>query len=204
MKQTFAERLQEIRPHGSLALTLFLVREFISVAVTGCGQRLADLVRDVRFTLRTLAREPGFTVAAVATLALGIGANTAIFSVVNGVLLRPLPYHDPDRLVRLFELAPQGWHLGFSPPNLVSYRDQVSLLEGIAAYNRASLTITGDGDPERVPAMMVTAGLFELLGVPLLAGRTFMPGEDLAGAERVVILGHGMWQRRFQCTRQNQ
>ncbi len=143
---------------------------------------------------------------AVLTLALGIGANSAIFSVVNGVLLKPLPYENPDQLVQLWEVDPQGNGWGFSPPNFESYRNEATLLDGMVSYGSTSLTLTGSGDPERVSAKQISAGFFEFLGIPLAFGREFLPDEDGfvadPGAERAVILDYGMWQRRFGGNRQ--
>ncbi|MGD8698411.1 MAG: ABC transporter permease, partial [Gemmatimonadales bacterium] len=198
MQRTFRERWEEAREPGPGKLSAFLVREFWSVAATAVVQHISTAARDVRHTLRALRQNPGFTVVAVLTLALGIGANTAIFSVVNGVLLRPLPYADPDRLIRIFEIEPRGgWWFTFSPPNFTSLRDEATLLEDVAAYRETSETLTGEGDPERLAAMRVSTGFFELLGTPPQLGRSFIPEEEVAGAEPVVILSHGLWQRRF-------
>jgi putative ABC transport system permease protein len=144
-----------------------------------------------------LFRRPGFTAIAVFTLALGIGANTAIFSVVSSVLLRPLPFLEPERLVYLAEVTPQGGTFSFSPANFISMREQAALFEDIVAFRGRSFTLTGDGDPERITGRRISAGFFELLGLGLLRGRTFTLDDDVAGAEPVVILGRGFWQRRF-------
>ncbi len=198
MCRTFQERWEEERESGAAKRTAFLVAEFWSVVATALVQRTSTAARDIRYTLRTLRLNPVFTSVAVFTFALGIGANTAIFSVVHGVLLRPLPYGDPDRLIRIFEIEPRGgWWFTFSPPNFMSLRAEATLLEDVAAYREASATLTGDGDPERLTAMRVSTGFFELLGTPLQLGRPFLADEDVAGGEPVVILGHGLWQRRF-------
>jgi putative ABC transport system permease protein len=198
MEQMFSERLIDVRKRsGRLGVAAFLARESWSVAVSALSQRALNTAQDARHTLRTLSRNPGFAVVAVATLALGIGANTAIFSAVNGVLLKPLPYEDAGTLIRVWEVAPQGWGMGFSPPDFVSVRQETTLLEDLAAFHPESFTLTGGEHPERVPAMKVTAGFFELLGLSLPRGRTFVAEEDLAGAEPVVIISHGVWQRRY-------
>jgi predicted permease len=199
MEETFAERLRDAREgSGRASLLLYIAREFWSVIVTGLGQRAGTIVQDARYTLRSLRKNPGFATVAILTLALGIGANTAIFSVVNGVLLRPLPYRDPGRLVRIFEIEPRGgWWFTFSPPNFMSLREEAMLLEDVAAYRETSVTLTGHGDPERLAATRVSTRFFELLGTPLQLGRSFLPEEEVAGAEPVVILSHGVWQRRF-------
>ncbi|MCP4898399.1 MAG: FtsX-like permease family protein, partial [bacterium] len=198
MRQTFADRLREAQQQNeTLGLAIFLVREFLSLAGGGIAHRTSDLAQDIRFTLRTLSREKSFTLTAVATLALGIGANTVIFSIVNGVLLHPLPYHDPDRLVRLHEVAPQGWGMGFSPPNLSSYQEQATLFEGMAAFRGTSLTLLTDDQAEKVPAMRVSAGFFGLLGISMSMGRTIVPEEDLDSAAPVVVLGDSIWRRLY-------
>ncbi|NIN72483.1 MAG: FtsX-like permease family protein [Gemmatimonadetes bacterium] len=198
MVQMFNERYDEARAGAKGRAITFVVREFWSVVVTAFSQRAAATAQDVRYTLRSLRNNPGFTTVAVLTLALGIGANTAIFSVVNGVLLRPLPYQDPDRLIRIFEVEPRGgWWFTFSPPNFMSLRDEATLLEDVAAFRETSVTLIGEGDPERLTALRVSTGFFELLGTPLQLGRSFLPEEELAGAAPVVVLSHGVWQRRF-------
>src|SRR5439155_3485672 len=159
---------------------------------------LADLAQDLRYGLRMLAKNPGFTTIAVIALALGIGANSAIFSVVNTVLLRPLPYKSPERLVMVWEEAA---HLGFpkntpSPANFLDWRSQNTVFEAMAAMVERSFNLTGVGEPERFDGRRVSANLFGLLGVDAQLGRTFRPEEDQPGS-RVVVLSHGLWQRRF-------
>lgn len=159
----------------------------------------SDLWQDLRYGLRTLIKNPGFTIVAVIALALGIGANSAIFSVVNTVLLRPLPYKDPDRLVMVWEDASeQGFpHNTPAPANFIDWRNQNQLFEGMAALHRQTYNLTGSGEPERIDGRRVSANLFELLGVQPLKGRWFLPDEDRPGANQVVILSHRLWQRRF-------
>jgi putative ABC transport system permease protein len=146
-----------------------------------------------------LLKNPGFTAIAVLTLALGVGANTAIFSVVNTVLLQPLAYRDPDRLFMIWESNPSR---GFprdtpSPANFVDWRDQSKSFEAMAATADASMNLTGWGEPERLQGKRASAALFQILGVSPLLGRAFLPEEDQAGATRVVLLSYGLWQRRF-------
>ena len=159
------------------------------------------LLQDAKHAFRSLVKNPGYAIVAVLTLALGIGANSAIFSVVNGVLLKPLPYRNPQQLVQIWETDPQGNGWGFSPPNFESYSGDVALLDDMVAYGPTTLTLTGNGDPERLSAMQISAGFFEFLGSPLAFGREFLPEEDGfvadPGAEQLVILDYGMWQRRF-------
>src|SRR5215813_4755874 len=160
---------------------------------------LETLFHDLRFGARMLFRNPGFTLIAVVTLALGIGANTAIFSVVNAVLLRALPYPEPGRLVRFWETNPgRGWlEFAASAPNFADWRKQQSVCEQLAAYEFNTLNFTGSGEPERVAALRVTANFFSVLGVAPAHGRNFLPEEDQSGRNHVAILSDGLWRRRF-------
>src|SRR5262245_47437811 len=138
---------------------------------------METLWQDLRYSLRVLLKNPGFTAVAVLTLALGIGANTAIFSVINGVLLRPLPYKDPERLCLLSERTPRFPFLSVSYQNYVDWRDQSRSFEGVAAYRNTNFTLTGAGEPERLTGRMATATLLPLLGVTPALGRGFLPEE---------------------------
>ena len=158
---------------------------------------MGTLLQDLRYGIRMLFKHPGFTVVAVIALALGIGANTAIFSVVNGVLLRPLPYQDPDRLVRLSEDSPQVPEMSISYPNFLDWREQNTAFTGIAALQFQNYNLMGAGEPERLQGRNVSANLFEVLGVKPQLGRSFLPEEDRPGANRVCIVSNGLWQRRF-------
>ena len=155
--------------------------------------------QDVRFALRTLRNNPGFTAAAVITLALGIGANTAIFSLVHGVLLRPLPYLDDGNLVVLRQQAPQAGidNLAFSVQEVYDYRDQNKSLDALVEYHNMTFTLLGRGEPERVTTGVVSAEFFDLLGVEPLHGRTFRAEDDEVGAEAVLVLSYPYWQRAF-------
>jgi predicted permease len=158
----------------------------------------SDIGQDVRYALRMLAKNPAFTAIAVVALALGIGANTAIFSVVNAVLLRPLPFKHPEQLVMLWENAA---HLGFpkdtpSPANFLDWQKQAQSFTELAATVERSFNLTGVGEPERLEGRRVSANLFDLLGVPALLGRTFVADDDRPGSH-VVLLSHSLWQRRF-------
>src|SRR5882672_7142805 len=133
---------------------------------------------DLRYGLRMLMKSPGFTAVAVLALALGIGANSAIFSVVNAVLLRPLPYHDPDRIVTVLH---GGW-FPVAPASFLDWRAEQSVFERIGAAQVWGATLTGRDRPERLKALQVTADLFPVLGVNPILGRTFLPGEDQPGA----------------------
>jgi putative ABC transport system permease protein len=155
-----------------------------------------EMIQDLRYGIRTFLKNPGFTAIAVITLALGIGANTAIFSVVNAVLLRPLPYRDPDRLV----LA--SYYRGVAGDYALvtdfrAWRDQAQAFEQIAAYRTDDADLTGSGEPERLTAGTVSASLFAMLGVTPALGRDFTPEDDTEGGAPVVILSDGLWRRRF-------
>jgi putative ABC transport system permease protein len=154
------------------------------------------LLYDVRYALRALRKNPGFTAVAVLTLAIGIGANTAIFSVANAVLLRPLPFHDPRSLCLLTERMPSIPVLGPSWLNLQDWRAQSRSFD-IAAARNTTMTLTGAADPERLQAQQVSAAMLPMLGVRALRGHTFTAEEDRAGAAAVVLLGYGFWQRHF-------
>jgi putative ABC transport system permease protein len=158
------------------------------------------LVQDVRYAIRMLAKNPGFTAVAVLTLALGIGANTAIFSVVHAVLLKPLPYEDADRLVMVWEQNPErDWYQNVvSAANFLDWRRQNDVFTQLAAVNPwGAFNLTGTGKPEEVRGEQVTTNLFTLLGVRPIMGRDFLPEEDKPGGARVVILSYGLWQRRY-------
>ncbi|MDQ3519774.1 MAG: ABC transporter permease, partial [Gemmatimonadota bacterium] len=158
---------------------------------------LEDAGRDMRYGWRALLRSPGFAIVAVLTLALGIGATTTIFSAVNGVLMRPLPYEDPGQLVRLLS------HLsttGFGPVaylDVLDYRSQSTLLEDAAAYDEWTAALTEGDAPERVDGASVTSSFFRVLGVHPWLGRYFRPAEDSIGHDPAVVLSHGLWTRRF-------
>jgi len=157
------------------------------------------LGQDLRYAARALRRNPGFTLIAVLTLALGIGANTAIFSVINGVLLRPLPYAAPDRLVRLFTAFRGSGEdrYALSQPEFMDYKGLSQVFENAAAFAGASITLTGDGEPERLRGIAATGDFFPVLGVEPLLGRNFEGQDGRAGVERVVIVSHDLWQNRF-------
>lgn len=155
------------------------------------------LWQDIKYGARMLLRQPVFTVVAVLTLAMGIGANSAIFSVINAVLLRPLAFHEPDRIIKIWESKPEGFTGTASVPNLVDWREQNDVFTHIAAYQFANFSLQGQDHPERVRGLSVTPDLFDVLGVPPQIGRTFSPEEEQAGSHRVVVLSHRLWQRNF-------
>ncbi len=160
---------------------------------------METLWQDLRYGCRVLLRKPSYAAMAVIALGLGIGANTAIFSVVNAVLLRGLPFKDPDRLVWAQGASIQTGEQGgsISPPDFLDYRQQNRLFEHFAALMSLTYTLTGDGEPERVPAARVSADFFETLGVVPMKGRAFLPEEEQEGRNAVAVISHGLWQRRF-------
>ncbi|MET0626229.1 MAG: ABC transporter permease [Pyrinomonadaceae bacterium] len=160
---------------------------------------MRTILQDVRYGVRVLAKAPGFTLVAVLAVALGVAANTAIFSVINAVLLEPLPYREPGRLVSLWEMnrARDARQNVLSPANLIDWKEQSNVFEDVAAFTDGAANMTGGGDPEEVVVGYVTPNLFPLLGVEPIKGRGFSPDDARPGAARTVVLSHGLWQRRF-------
>jgi ABC-type antimicrobial peptide transport system permease subunit len=156
---------------------------------------METLIKDLRFGIRSLAKRPGFTAIAVLTLALGIGASTAIFSVVDGVLLRSLPYPDADQIVQLREVNARGTRIAFAEPNFLDVRTRSHSFQAIAQYNGILATITGASEPVRASTYTVSADFFNVLGVKPLLGRTFAPEESKAGGAPVAVVSYGFWQR---------
>jgi putative ABC transport system permease protein len=154
---------------------------------------------DIRHGVRLLAKNPGFTVTAVATLVLGIGANTAIFSVINAALLRPLPFPDPDRVVLVFETRVQNNAnaIPAAPGTFADWRVQAQAFQALAATADTELNMLSQGEPERVKAQYVSANFFDLLGTRPMLGRGFRTDEDLPGATPVAIITNGLWKQRF-------
>src|SRR6266508_1434446 len=164
---------------------------------------IETLIQDLRYSARMLRKNPGFTAVAALTLALGIGANTAIFSVVNGVLLRALPYYEPERLVMVWADRPiLQAQLGLpdfpvTVADFVDWRNQNQVFEQMAALEPLRMNLTGGGAPESLVGLRASASLFPLLGASFAAGRAFLPEEDQAGADRVVVISHGIWRQRY-------
>lgn len=157
-----------------------------------------NLGQDLRYATRMLRRQPGFTAVAVLTLALGIGATSAIFSVVNSVLLRPLPYLRPQELMLISEsLPPRVTQTTTSPDTYFAWQKQARTLASTAAWNYGPYNLTGEGEPRRVFSQRVTASYFGTVGLQPELGRNFAPGEDTAGKDNVVILSHGLWLEQF-------
>ena len=179
------------REFGNLGLVKEVTREMWGWA------SLERLAQDLRYGMRVLAKSPAFTVVAVLTLALGIGANTALFSIVNGVLLTPLPFADSSRLVSLFESKPNFKEGSFSYPNFLDFRRENHSFDSMAAYRQATFTLTGSGEAERFRGMMMSAEFFHILGVQPLFGRLFNTEEDRRGQAPVALISEGVWKRRF-------
>lgn len=158
---------------------------------------MTTLAQDLKYGLRMLAKSPGFTAVAVLTLALGIGANTAIFSVVNGVLLNPLPYPEPDRLVALYSRTADSPRWSISYPNFLDWVRNNRSFSALAGYRVDDFTLTGMGETERLETEMISASFFPILGVKPVIGRNFLPEEDQIGAARVVLISGGFWKRKF-------
>jgi putative ABC transport system permease protein len=168
----------------------------------GGGNWLESFWMDVRYGLRTLQKNPGFAAVAILTLALGIGANAAIFSAVNAVLLRPLPYTQPGQLVQLWETETEVPQAPFAAPDFVDWRAQNQTLDDMTLYTwPTSLNMSGTGEPEHVYGILAQANFFSVLGSAPLMGRAFVNGEDHAGHNHVAVLSCGLWQRRFGGTR---
>jgi len=155
------------------------------------------LLSDLRYTLRSLIKAPAFTLAAVAALALGIGANTAIFSVLDAVLLKPVAAPDPSRVVVFASTSPQGTGIGASPAKFAHYRRQSDVVQDVAAFTSTVINVTGDGNPEQLRMGQVSAEFFRLFGVSVFRGRTFSEEEDRPRGRKVAVLSYGLWVRRF-------
>ena len=160
---------------------------------------METLLKDIRYGVRGLLKRPGFTTVAVMTLALGIGANTAIFSVVNTVLLRPLPYRDAQRIVTIWQNNAKAGvsRNDVAPANFLDWQEQSRSFESMAGIEPFGFSMIGNGEPERFTSWLVTAGFFETLGTNAYRGRTFTAQDYQRGSERVIVISHGLWQRRF-------
>ena len=196
-----AARLAALQAFGDLP---GIAAQCRTIATRGARERarralMTGLLHDLRFALRSLGRSPGFTLVSVLTLALGIGANTAVFSMIRGVLLRPLPYEHGERLVYLRQPAPLGGVVNaqFSPLELADYRQRSRAMESLVEYHSMPFILLGQGEPRRVQTGVVSANFFDVLGVRPLRGRTFRPGEDQPTAAPVLVLSYGFWQNRL-------
>jgi putative ABC transport system permease protein len=211
IREHLEEKIEELVGQGMsrTAAEAAARREFGNVTLTKEDSRavwrwaaIEDFFMDVRFGVRMLRKNPGFTTVAVVTLALGVAANSIIFSLANGLMLRPPRIKDPGRVVAILTTDPAKGRFGWdqnpvSDPDFVAWREQGHSFESMVASELNTFALTGEGEPERLGGMRVTADYFHLLGVEAALGRTFLPGEDQAGHTQVVILSHGLWQRRF-------
>jgi len=195
--------LEELDGEGNLAAKLQdVVRRGVPSAAIGTparGSIAAQLRQDIRYATRTMRRAPGFTAVVILTLALGIGAATTIFSLVNGVLLKPLPYRDPDQLVVFYGTSPEKQlaEVDFPPGLFVAIRDKSRTFASMAAFEPVGFTITGTGEPVRIDAATVSLDFFRVFGTQPLLGRTFVTGEDRPDDNRVSVISYGLWQRMF-------
>ena len=196
-----AARLAALQVFGDLP---GIAAQCRTISTRGARERarralMTGLLHDLRFALRSLRKSPGFTLVSVLTLALGIGANTAVFSMIRGVLLRPLPYEHGERLVYLRQPAPLGGvaNAQFSPLELADYRQRSRAMESLVEYHSMPFILLGQGEPRRVQTGVVSANFFDVLGVRPLRGRTFRPGEDQPTAAPVLVLSYGFWQNRL-------
>ena len=158
---------------------------------------METVIRDIRFGIRSLLKQPAFTSLAILTLALGIGANTAMFSVISAVLLRPLPYTQPDRLVWMNESGDEVANRMLSYPNFVDWRERNHVFESMSTYRTWSMTVTGTDEPQNISAGMVTADYFKVMGVTPILGRAFTAEDDRPGANPVAVISYGFWQKHF-------
>jgi putative ABC transport system permease protein len=158
---------------------------------------MENFFRDLRHSLRMFLQTPGFTLTAIAALTLGIGANTAVFSVVNAVLLRPVPFQESDRIILFMNTSPQGSGSNASPAKFNLWRRQTSAFQDVAGFRANVVNVTGGENPEQIPVGQVSADFFKLLGAPVVQGRAFTAEEDLPNGGNVAVLSHGLWQRRF-------
>ncbi|HYL93690.1 MAG TPA: ABC transporter permease, partial [Alphaproteobacteria bacterium] len=156
-----------------------------------------QIAQDLRYCIRGLVKSPGYSAIVLITLALGIGANTAIFSVVNGVMLKPLPFSEPDRLYVFYESTPATRQYSISYPNFLDWQSGNKSFSSIAAFRRDNLVLTGEGRPERLHAAMISAGLLSTLGVRPALGREFESREDHLGSGGVVLISESLWRNRY-------
>src|SRR6266568_2732112 len=160
-------------------------------------ENLSAMLKDLRYAFRQLLKNPGFTTVAVLTLALGIGANTATFSVVDGVLLKPLPYEEPGQLVQVWEAPGPGGRNSVSPGAFLDWREHSTVFENLSLRQHTDMNLTGEGEPERVGGLAMSAAGLQILRARPLLGRTFAPDEDQPGKDKVVVLTHRFWKRRL-------
>ena len=196
MEQVLRASLSDVPPRSGARLR-FWTYSFLDILRVAPGQHLEAIMRDVRYAIRTFLRTPAFSLAAILTMAIGIGATTGVFAVVNAVLLRPLPYDDPAKVMLLWTKMPDGSRTWLSPPELDDIRQSVPALSSVAGLTDMKLGLTGSGAPEELAVVGVSSSLFPMLGVVMQQGRPFAAADDLEKAPLTVILSDGLWQRRF-------
>jgi predicted permease len=196
MVHTFADQRRDAEREGAPGILRLWWETLAGLFATAPREHWEMFRQDAVFALRMMRKNPGFTAIVVLTLALGIGANTAIFSVINGVLLRPLPYANGAGIVRLYQKAPLAGiqDAGFSPTEIRDFRQRSRTLADVVEYHSMSFTFFGQGDPQRVVTGVVSANFFDVLGVKPVLGRLFLPGEDEHGAEPVLLLTYSYWK----------
>lgn len=192
LSHVFSERRRQVT--NPLPILFLWVREFIDILINASCAHWDILRQDLRYTARTLARTPGFTLTAIIITGLGIGANTAVFSITDHVLLRALPFPDADRLVQLWERTPAYSRLELSPPNFYDWRRMSSSFEMMSAYTAAAVNFIGNGEPQRLVGSSVTPEFFPILGVQPSLGRTFTAEDVREDASRTVMLSYAFWQ----------
>src|SRR5205823_1756988 len=158
---------------------------------------METFLQDVKHSLRVFRQSPGFAAAAVAALTLGIGTNTAIFSVVNSVLLKPAPFPEPGRLIMFLNTSPQGSGPAASPAKFQFWREQTGMVELVSAFRDGVVNLTGSSNPEQLPSAQVSADFFRLFGATTIRGRTFSHEEDSPNGPKVAVISQGLWTRRF-------
>ena len=196
MAQVLRDSLSEV-PRDPGARLRFWVAALTDILRVAPAQHLEILMRDIRYAIRTFLRAPAFSAAAILTMALGIGATTGVFAVVSAVLLRPLPYADPSKVMLLWATMPDGSRTWLAPPEIEDLRVGTPALESVAGLTDMRFGLTGVGVPEELQVVGVSASLFPMLGVDMQAGRTFAAADDMENAPRTVILSDGLWHRRF-------
>ena len=197
MEQVFREERRDARRRGAHGAVLAWMHAVGDVLAIGPREHAAQMAQDVRYTLRNMRRQAGFAVVAVVTLALGIGANTAIFSVIHAVMLAPLPYGQPEALASVTNHWPGSARGGMSDPEYLDYAERSRSLRIAAMAGVAMNLVGGTGDPERVTGALVTANTFDVLGTQPVLGRAFADGEDREGRTNLVLLSDALWRRRF-------
>jgi putative ABC transport system permease protein len=197
MEEVFHRQRRAAGAGGKRRQAGLWARTLAGALSTGLREHLALLRHDLRLAVRSLARRPGFAAAAVLTLALGLGANTALFSVLEAVVLRPLPYPEPERLVVVGEKEADGRPSSTSYPTYADLAAESRTVEAMTAFGTSMVGLAGEGEPELVEGLRVTHTFFATFGVAPALGRGFLPEEDRPGAERVAVLSHGLWRRRF-------